>query len=148
MRAAGSLREERVVDKVEKLARVIAGAVSGLSPDTRVALGEPFRVRGLYGYGIPVEDLTRPLWSEFVWAAQAVLAAGFDCLDEPAGEVGGESADGLATGDDSGVEVTAAFAGGGGAKPVSAATVAAWRDLERDPSLATDKAWLERAGLA
>jgi hypothetical protein len=75
-----------MTDKVEKLARILAQALNGIDPDTRVAHGEPFRISGVYAYAIPTEQNTVPLWSQFMSAARAVIEAGFDCPDETPAE--------------------------------------------------------------
>lgn len=120
-----------MADKVEKLARIIARAVTGLDADTRVYPSEPYRVVGIHGYALPAEEFTRSLWFSFSRVAQAVLDAGFDCADESAAEQ--VPNDKPATDTPDSLPVTEAVA---------------WSEIDRDAKQAANDAWRERMGLA
>jgi hypothetical protein len=73
-----------MMDKVEKLARIIAGAATGLDSDTRTVSFHPALMNNISGYIMPNEQDIRPLWFRFCYAAERAIAAGFDCPDDPA----------------------------------------------------------------
>lgn len=70
------------MDKVEKLARVICFSQTGYDPDTIGAIGGYNIISGTELY-VPIGELM-PIWKGFEQTARAVLAAGFDCPDDPA----------------------------------------------------------------
>lgn len=58
----------------EKVARAIAQAKTGYDPDSRILPFQPMPIGG-GAVIIPGEDAIRPLWTQFLGAADAALAA-------------------------------------------------------------------------
>jgi hypothetical protein len=115
-----------VIDKVEKLARIIAKSVTGLDPDTRISPVEQRPIGYLAAWVVQPDSAIQPLWKWYETVARDVFAAGFDCIDYSPASV--ES-----------VEET------------SSGETVAWDQTERDARAAAQKAneeWRERMGLA
>jgi hypothetical protein len=112
-----------VTDKVEKLARIIAGAVTGIDPDTRISPIPQREVGYVAAWVIQPEASIRPLWTWYAPVAEAVLAAGFDCAGD----------------------LVAVQPGDPGAVPAGAV---AWSEIDRDAKQAANDGWRERMGLA
>jgi len=119
------------MDKVEKLARIIAKSVTGLDPDTRVSPLAQREVGYVSAWIVQPEASIEALWLWFAPVAQAVLDAGFDCADAPPVEQP--------------VEQPLADEASPQSAPTSEAV--AWDKLARPAAEVESEAWRERMGL-